>query len=440
MIIAGNLHSVLRRLFEDLEHQGVSWTLLRAPSNPAAPSGDVDILVAPPDAGALRAAARRLGFVSLPGWESPPHLLLLDYDAPSGRWLVLDVATSVGFRNPAGWRPPDVSADVLRRRRIGDGVALPAEGDAFWLLALHCLLDRREVAAHYRTPLRELAGAGAGSALGSELLAAAGTTCAPAAFSDAALRGDWERLEALGERLIEELRRRSPVARRVRAAAARLAALARKPLLLRRRRGISVALLGPDGAGKSTVAAAVRKGFPLESRVIYMGLWKTTGSRPPGLGAALVRPLRIWRRYLLAQYHQLRGRLVIFDRYVYEARLPPKPPLVGLKKPYFWLLAHAVPPAGATIVLDAPGAVAFGRKHESRPAALDEDGLVYRGLASSVPGAELVDASRELHDVCADVTAIVWRRLASRWAGVAPRDTPPPAAASARPSATPDHG
>jgi thymidylate kinase len=226
----------------------------------------------------------------------------------------------------------------------------------------------------------------------------------------------------------------------LRAVAARLAALARKPLLLPRRRGISVALLGPDGAGKSTVAAAVGNGFPLESRVIYMGLWKATGSGPPGLGAALVRPLHIWRRYLLGQYHQLRGRLVIFDRYVYEARLPPKPPLVNFKKPYFWLLAHAVPPPAAIVVLDAPGAVAYGRKHENRPAELDEHRLVYRRLAGSVPRAELVDASRELPDVCADVTAIVWRRLASRWAGVRPSGTTPPAAASPRASSTPDHG
>lgn len=436
MIFAGELHPVLRRLFEDLDQHGISWTLFRAPSNPAAPSGDVDILVAPADAGALRAAAQRLGFVALPGWESPPHLFLLAYDPPSDHWLVLDVATEVGFRNPPGWRPPDVARDVLRRRRVGEGVSLPADGDAFWLLALHCLLDRRKVAVHYRRPLRELAGAGAGSALGSELLGAAGPAFAPAAFTDAALRGDWERLEALGERLLDELRRRRPLAGRSRATAASLAALARKPLLLPRRRGISVALLGPDGAGKSTVAAAIGQGFPLESRIIYMGLWKATGGRPPGLAAALVRPLRIWRRYLLAQYHQLRGRLVIFDRYVYEARLPPKPPLTGLKKPYFWLLAHAVPAPGAIVVLDAPGAVAFERKRESRPAALDEDLLVYRGL----PGAELVDASRDLGDVRADVTAIVWRRLASRWAGGRSRGAPPPAATSPRPSATPDHG
>jgi thymidylate kinase len=388
----------------------------------------------------LLAAARRLGFVSMPGWESPPNLILLGYDQPSDRWLMLDVETSVGFRRRPRWRPPDVSGAVLRRRRVHDGVALPADGDAFWLLVLHCLLDRGAVAAHYRAPLRELARSSDDSALGPDVLAAGGSTTAPAAFAAAARSGDWEQLEALGERLVADLRRRRPVAERSPAAAAGLAALARKPLLLRRRRGISVALLGPDGVGKSTVAAAVASAFPLESRVIYMGLWKATGSRAPGLGAAAVRPLRIWRRYLLGQYHQLRGRLVIFDRYVHEAQLPPKPPFAGLKKPYFWLLAHAVPRAGATVVLDAPGAVAYGRKHESLPAESEEERRVYRRLAGSVPGVEIVDASRELAAVRAEVTAIVWRGLACRWAGIRPRGAPPPASAHASASPTPDRG
>jgi thymidylate kinase len=151
-----------------------------------------------------------------------------------------------------------------------------------------------------------------------------------------------------------------------------------------------------------------------------MGLWKTRSNREPGPVAALARPLRIWHRYLLAEYHRLRGRLVIFDRYVYEAYLPPKPPFTALKRPYFWLLAHAVPRPGATVVLDVPGAVAYGRKGENPPHELEQERMLYQRLAERVPGAEIVDASRDLAAVRADVAAIVWRRLARRWGG--PRD------------------
>src|SRR5947208_14851621 len=41
---------------------------------------------------------------------------------------------------------------------------------------------------------------------------------------------------------------------------------------LRRRRGLSIALLGPDGAGKSTLAMGIQHSFVFPVRLVYMGL------------------------------------------------------------------------------------------------------------------------------------------------------------------------
>jgi thymidylate kinase len=184
---------------------------------------------------------------------------------------------------------------------------------------------------------------------------------------------------------------------------------------------VNLALLGPNGVGKSTAAAAVQRSFPFESRVVYMGVWKAAGGSPTRQTAeVLTRPARIWCRYLLAQYHQLRGRLVIYDRYVYEARLPASPPLVAAKRPYFWLLAHVVPPAQSLVVLDVPGHVAYGRKHEDQPDALEAERRFYANLAGRVPSLELVDALHGPETVRAEITAIVWRDLANRWRGGRP--------------------
>ena len=68
--LAGDLHPALKRLFADLQRRELSWTLLRLPSRPAAPSGDVDILVAPAQAQELRETAAEHGFVAVPGWDS----------------------------------------------------------------------------------------------------------------------------------------------------------------------------------------------------------------------------------------------------------------------------------------------------------------------------------------------------------------------------------
>jgi thymidylate kinase len=105
----------------------------------------------------------------------------------------------------------------------------------------------------------------------------------------------------------------------------------------------------------------------------------------------------------------------VFDRYVYEAELPPRPPLLALKRPYYWLLRHAVPAAEVVVLLDVPGEVAYGRKQENPPQELEWERGIYRRLASSMPSLELVDASRDQDAVAADVMAIVWRRNASRW-------------------------
>jgi thymidylate kinase len=129
----------------------------------------------------------------------------------------------------------------------------------------------------------------------------------------------------------------------------------------------------------------------------------------------LARPLTIWRRYLVAQYHLLRGRLVIFDRYVYETLLPPQPPLVALKRVYFWGLAHLIPRPTAGVVLDVPGHIAYGRKQENPPAELESERHLYRAVAARVRSLQLVDASGSPDKVRAEVNALIWRELSERW-------------------------
>lgn len=415
---AAALHPVLRRLFAVLEQRDVRWTLLRLPSNLGSPTGDVDILVERSDARALRDAAGELGFVALPGWDSPPDLILVSYEKASDRWLVLDVSTAVSFRAPRAWRLAGAAQEVLDRRWRRDGMVVPSDGDAFWLLLLHCLLDKGRVPTHHQVPLRSLAPAGHSSRLGTAACLAAGGRIAPIEFMRAATREDWNALSQMGRRLGAQLGRRRSLRERLRALGYRLVRLARKPLLISRRRGISLALLGPNGVGKSTAAAAVQSSFPFESRVVYMGIWKAADRARGGVRAMveiLARPLTIWRRYLVAQYHLMRGRLVIFDRYVYEALLPPRPPLVAAKRAYFWVLAHSIPGAQVAAVLDAAGSVAYGRKQENPPDELEAERRMYARLPTRVRSIELIDAGTDPDTVRAEVTAIVWRELTARW-------------------------
>jgi O-antigen/teichoic acid export membrane protein len=418
------VHPLLGALFEGLERRRLRWMLLRVPSNLAAPTGDVDLLVAPADAEALREVAGELGFVALPGWESAPDLILMRYDRASDRWLLLDVSTSVSFRSPRSWELLGATDQVLRRRQLMGGIPVPADADAFWLLLLHCLLDKHRVADHHRIRLRRLAAVAPDSPLAVSLWSAAGPTFTVERFVDAAEAEGDEPLTKLGVRLAAALRRRRPIRDRLRALARDMARALRKPLLLRRRKGVSLALLGPNGVGKSTAAAGLQRSLPFDLRIVYLGLWKAS-MKPRGRIATGIeiatRPLRIWARYLSAQYHQFRGRVVLFDRYVYEAHLPASPPLLTVKRIYFLFLAHAVPGPRATVVLDVPGNVAYERKQENPPEELEAERRLYRELTTRVPSMEFIDAGADADTVRAEITTIVWRELALRWQGaVAP--------------------
>jgi thymidylate kinase len=149
-----------------------------------------------------------------------------------------------------------------------------------------------------------------------------------------------------------------------------------------------------------------------------MGLWSLEEPGGVGaIGAALRRPLRAWARYARALWLRLQGHVVVYDRYVYDALLPPRPPLVALKRVYLRALTRAVPAPDLLVVLDVPPEVAHARKQENTPEELAGERAVYRRLAAQLPGAALVDASRGSDEVRAEVTELLWHRLARRWRG-----------------------
>src|SRR4051794_10139471 len=132
-------------MFAALELRGLRWVLLRVPENFARPAGDVGLLLAPAGVERGVGAAETPGFVPLPWWDAPPGLILVSYDRSSDLWIVLDVVMSVSFRLPSPWELAGAAEAVLSRRVVRDGVAVPDDDDAFWLLLGHCLLDERAV-------------------------------------------------------------------------------------------------------------------------------------------------------------------------------------------------------------------------------------------------------------------------------------------------------
>jgi len=188
---------------------------------------------------------------------------------------------------------------------------------------------------------------------------------------------------------------------------------------LQRRRGLSVALLGPDGAGKSTLARGIQHSFIFPVRVVYMGL---TGGllrhiarlHVPGL-VLLGRMLVLWCRYLIAQYHQARGRLVVFDRYIYDAMVPHPERLNWFRRTSRRVDGHVCPSPDLVLVLSAPGDVMYERKGEYNPAQLEDWRQHFLALQQRIPQLEIVDTTRPRDGVRTDVIDRIWRRYVAHW-------------------------
>jgi thymidylate kinase len=220
----------------------------------------------------------------------------------------------------------------------------------------------------------------------------------------------------------------------------------------RRRRSFTVALIGVDGAGKTTVARELEQTLPLPARYVYMGanpeaashLLPTTrlvravrrrrgtssaGDFPrdaalqhrsgsPGIlttvheGAWLAnRIAEEWYRQLVVWRHLATGRIVLLDRH-YHADYHATDVAGGSERSrarrlHGFLLARVYPKPDVVVFLDAPPEVLLARKGEGTVEYLSRRRDDYLALRDSTPHFVSVDATEPLDEVTADVADVI---------------------------------
>jgi thymidylate kinase len=412
------------RAGQALDDAAVRWLRLRD----RAGGMEDDLLILPVDLAAARLVLAGVGFreVRHPGRGS--HRAFFGYDEATDGWPKLDVVTGLDFGRWQEWRT-DLAEGVVARRERGSDGARPASDDAFWTLLLHELLDRPGAIPHRADRLRELAASARPDGPGAHVVAGIlPPGWSPERVIGTAAAGDQDALAGLGRALAAGWTRRSPVATRWRRFTAKLRRRldAGDPPFIRR--GLTVALLGPDGAGKSTLSERLGTGGPLRVRRVYLGLYggsrraalagsdarPATRFRFPGLGTVR-RVGAMWRGWLVGAVGVRRGRLVVFDRHPYDARLGDSGR--GLRRIRRAILGHALPAPDVVIVLDAPAELLFARKPEHPVERIDDQRRRYLALARDLPATAVVDVSGPLDDVARRITAIVWGAHAARGGG-----------------------
>jgi thymidylate kinase len=227
----------------------------------------------------------------------------------------------------------------------------------------------------------------------------------------------------------------------------------------------SVALIGPDGAGKTTISRQLAETFPLPVKYFYMGAstrasdillpttrllrglkrlgGKLSGARLSGrvrdwfdpdnpvwrffagvgLGVHLANQVcEEWYRQLWAAYYRRHGYLVVFDRhyssdyFAYDILTSGKErPLASRMRGF--LLKRFYPWPDLVIYLDAPAKVLFARKRQWTPKVLEERRQAYLRMCGVVKNFVVVDASRPAAEVVQEVRDQVWSFYQARSQG-----------------------
>ena len=180
------------------------------------------------------------------------------------------------------------------------------------------------------------------------------------------------------------------------------------------RPGVRVALLGPDGAGKSTTIGALQRAGVVSSTV-YLGVapasHRSDGRSVPGV-ALLGTARRLVAAWLTAAARRRRGESVALDRHPLEATIgPPTSKRTTIARR--WILAHLLPRPEAVVVLMAPAEVLHRRKPEHDLDDVRAKRDRYLALAQD-RGYPVVDTTADPSEVVAEIERIVHETVARR--------------------------
>jgi thymidylate kinase len=425
---------VLKALFSKWREKCFPFLVLRNHDElPEKITGDVDLLV---DASKIREAerdvidsARQCGFVLVNrAWFSPLALFFANLE--TGEQIHIDLFKNLAWRGVSLADPKSV---LERRRDVAAGFPVPHRIDEAVVNLLTRLLYQCKVKEKYRSDLQEVFQSSP-KEITDRLTAVMGWKRA-SHMSHLAAQGDWEAIENLKSYWRIGSLKHAILKQPLKFLTTTAWDLQRLLGRIMRPPGVLVMIMGPDGAGKSSLAKALTERLDAtfsKEKGLYIH-WKPQLRTPkesvPVSNPHANPPRPVWLSFIYLVYHwvgfviggwlrifpvKFRNGMVIVDRYFHDLLADPLRYRIHPRTPGIPFLTRRVIQPDLLFVLDAPAEVFQQRKSEVSQEETERQRSRYLKLAGYLEHAFILDACASLDNVGFDATLKTLKRIRKR--------------------------